>query len=179
VLFLPGKKLLVDGFHWAPENLTDLRIIGPHIDAEAVVTPRGLCASYPGFALSQIQLPTSCVITCEVDGVTFFVRRSLVNGGLPWEDLNLHTRKDLAVILLVLEGSFEKEQDDAGVESSVKKDASGIETALGALVETQKVADGNERYVRYLGFVSMTRKGTFRDKHPNVPWSDIEMEEKE
>ncbi|KAK4995065.1 hypothetical protein LTR66_005038 [Elasticomyces elasticus] len=179
VLFLPGKRLTDEAFRWAPANLMDLRIIGNDINAQAIVTPRSLYVSYPGFTLSQLEYPASCVIACKIDGETFFIRRSLLNGTLPWEDLHLHTRKNLSAIILAIKGLAKKQSSGAVVEGLMKKDASGIETALGALVERQERAHENERYVSYLRYVSVVKKGSFADKYPNVPWSSKEIEEKE
>ncbi|KAK4951156.1 hypothetical protein LTR66_013862 [Elasticomyces elasticus] len=121
----------------------------------------------------------NCIKIACVDGETFFIRWSLLNGTLPWEDLHLHTRKNLAVIILAIKGLAKKQSSGAVVEGSMKNDASGIETALGALVERQERAHENERCVSYLRFVSVVKKGSFADKHPNVPWSSKEIEEKE
>ncbi|KAK5009163.1 hypothetical protein LTR28_002372 [Elasticomyces elasticus] len=179
VLFLPGKKLTNEGFRWAPANLMDLRIIGNDINSQARVTERGLYVSYPGFTLSQLEYPASCVIACIVDEEMFFIRRSLRNGTLPWKGLHLHTRMNLAVIILVIEGSAKKQFSGAVVEGSLEEDASGIETALGALVESQEGSHAHERYVSYLRFVIMVKKGSDADKYPNVLWSSKEIEEKE
>ncbi|KAK4951668.1 hypothetical protein LTR66_013832 [Elasticomyces elasticus] len=132
----------------------NLRIIGNDINAQAIVTPRGLYVLYPGFTLSQLEYPASCVIACKVDGDTFFIRWSLLNSTLPWEDVYLHTRKNLAVIILAIKSFAKKQSSGAVVKGSMKKDASGIETAL-------------------------VKKGSFADQYPNVPWSSKEIEEKE
>ncbi len=53
VLFLPGKKLLNEGFGWAPADLMQLKILGTEINCRGMITRRGLQISYPGFTLSQ------------------------------------------------------------------------------------------------------------------------------
>lgn len=165
VLFLPGPKLPDEGFGWALANLMNLRIMGSDIDLHATFTPRGLCVSFSGFILQQLGHPVHGVIACVVDGTTFFIRQSLLEENPSWEGLNLHTYPSLAVILMVLTGVEEK-------------DASGIDAALGVIVDVRHSSDPDELYVKYLRFVSITSKGSFSTLHPNVPWSSTEIEEK-
>lgn len=189
VLFLPGRKLPDRGYGWAPANLKDLRSLSGNIPDTIIpgtVTSNGLCVSFPGFALGQPRNSTRFVISCEIDGAIFYVRHSLRDGTASWEGLEFHKRKRLAVILLVL------------VEEPKKGE--GIQVALGALVE---ICEGSVwlpwlrpfrrlyeslvlkifgisqmRYVKYLRFVSVVKKGCFSDQHPNIPLSDVGKEEK-
>ncbi len=164
ILFVPGPKLQVKGLRWAPRNLRDLAIIGVDIKSHAAVTPRGLCARYPSFVLEPLRHAVQAVIACEVDDCTFFIRQNFTKNTLPWKRLKLHERPKLAVILQVL---VKSETEAAG----------GFEAGLGALVS--KVSGGEERYAMYLRFVSVVKKDSFLDKHPRVPWSNTELEEKE
>lgn len=184
VLFLPGRKLPDKGYGWAPADLKDLMFLSGNIPDPIIpgtVTSNGLRVSFPGFALGQPRNPTRSVISCEIDGAILYVRHSLTDGTASWEGLELHKRKRLAVILLVIFGEPKKGE--------------GIELARGALVE---ICEGSVwlpwprpfqplyetfgispmRYVNYLRCVTVVKKGCFSDQHPNVPWSDVGKEEK-
>ena len=104
------------------------------------------------------------VIACDVDGGTFFIRQNLRKKTPSWEGLELHTYARLAVLL----NPARTREDEA---------AGSMVLALGALVEVVEM--GEENYVRHLRLVSVIKKGSHSDRHPNVPWSVVELEEKE
>ena len=165
VLFLPGKKLSDEGYGWAPANLMQLRGMGRDLNSLAIVKPQGLCVSYPGFVLSQLDYCPATVIPCIVDGTKFYLRQFLREGSPNWDGLELHKRRNLAVLILVMEGSREK-------------NAGEIEAGMGALVECQEESHDRVRYVKYLRVVSVLREGSSFVKHPNTPWTEIELKEK-
>jgi hypothetical protein len=162
VLFIPGPKLDEDGLHWALSNLMDLRIVGGDITAHADVTPRGLCAKWPGILLEPLKQPANFVIPVEVEGQIFYVRQNLISSAPSWTGLHLHERK-LAIILMIVRRIGSGAID-------------GLESGLGAMV--QVLSEGEEHHVKYLRLVSLLRKDEFADRHPNTPWKSGEIEEK-
>ena len=103
------------------------------------------------------------MVACEVDERTFFIRQNLGQKGPSWEGLGLHRYAQLAVLF-------------HPVSTCEDKAAGGMDIALGALVEVVEL--GDENYVKYLRFVSVIKKGSLSDRHPNVPWSEMELQEK-
>ena len=179
ILFIPGEKLQVPGFGWAPANLLQLRILGTS-QVCGQITPRGLRVVYPGFSLQQLQYAPRNVLPCRIDGESFFIRQAVDT--TPWSELRLNERKRLGVILLVLEGSAKRHFSGAVVDGTEERRAGGVVLALGALVECEERFMwqwwDSTKYVRYLGLVSVLRKGSFSDEHPKTPWSAMELEEK-
>lgn len=114
--------------------------------------------------LEKLKDPVQSVIACDVDGGTFFIRQNLREKAPSWKGLELHTYARLAVLVHPVSTC----EDEA---------AGGMDIALGALIEVVEM--GEENYVRYLRFVSVIKKGSLSDRHPSVPWSVVELEEKE
>jgi len=179
VLFIPGTKLPNKGFGWAPADLMQLKVMGSDRNSRAIITRRGLQISYPGFTLSQPDHSPSYVLPCQVDGATFFIRQRLCDGTPSWEGFNLHKCKSLALILLILKGSAERDFSSTVVKGTEETNVSGIKYGLGVLVEGQGGWHGGDRQVKYLRPVIVIRKGSFWDEHPALAWSQTEMEEKE
>lgn len=163
VLIIPGPKLDEDGLHWAASELMDLKIMGSNILAHADVTPRGLLATWPGVVLDKLDHQVKSVIPIEVDEDHFFVRQVLMNNSPSWEGLELRERGTLAVLLVMIV---------CGEHAAVD----GLEASLGALVEV--ITSGEIMYVQYLRLVSVSRKDSHYDQHPNIPWRSEEIEEK-
>lgn len=179
VLFLPGEKLSNEGFGWAPADLMELKILEADLDSRAMVTQRGLQVAYPGFTLSQPNHSPSYVLSCQVDGATFFIRQRLRDGTPSLEGLNLHKCKSLALIILVVKGSAKRDFGGAVIKGTEETNASQIKCGLGVLVQGQWGWHSGERQVKYLRQVSVIRKGSFWDEHPALAWSQTELEEKE
>ena len=177
IIFIPVKKL-DEPYGWAPADLLDLKVMGGDMKSHGTVTPRGLCVSYPGFILSELERHPDSVISCKVDGTIFFIRQNLRHGSPAWKGLDLHKRKRLAVILLIVDGSAKKDSYGHVIKGTEEKEVSGIEAGLGVLVEGRGGLHEQERHVKFLRVVSVIREGSFLDVHPNTPWSDGDIEEK-
>ena len=165
VLFLSGPRLTDDGYGWAPASLLDLKPKGTDFRL-ASITPRGLLVTYPGIILSQPHNPTRSIIACSVEGDTYFIRQVLRDNNPSWDGLELWNRTNLAVILSPV-GGFSATR--LGVNCT-------FETALGVLVDT--IEDGETNYVKYLRFVTVLKKGSYREQNNNFPWTSIEIDEK-
>ncbi|RDL41096.1 uncharacterized protein BP5553_01075 [Venustampulla echinocandica] len=164
ILFLPGPKLQDEGYRWAPASLIDLKIMGGEQSLTAHVTPRGLRVKYPAFLLSPPQHPVKSVVPFEADGQLFYLRGVTANGSPSGEATKLHKRANLAFLIL---GLVMGEDTAAG----------GHEVGLGALV-SGGVSKRGVRYGEYLMLISFVKKGSWREQHPNVPYSKEEQQEK-
>jgi hypothetical protein len=162
VLFISGPKLTSNGYGWAPASLLDLKIVGTDFRM-ADITPRGLLVTYPGIILDQPHNPTSSIIGYSVEGDTYYIRQSLMNNNPSWDGLELGKCTNLAVIInpVIHSTLGVKRRFDAGV---------------GALV--QIIEDGETKYVKYLRFVTVLRKGSYRERNNNYPWTPVEIDEK-
>lgn len=52
----------------------------------------------------------------------------------------------------------------------------GFEAAIGALVDI--IEDGETKYVEYLRFVTVLKKGSYSERSNNFPWTSVEIDEK-
>lgn len=165
VLFLPGPKLTNNGYGWAPASLLDLKLTGSDFRL-ANITPRGLLVSYPGIILSQPHNPTRSIIGCGVDGYTYYIRQTLSNNNPSWDGLELGKCTNLAVII----------NSVTSFSTTTLGGNHGFETAIGALVDI--IEDGETKYVKYLRFVTVLKKGSYRERSNNFPWTSVEIDEK-
>lgn len=78
--------------------------------------------------------------------------------------MELHKKGKLAIILIIVRRS----KQSAAVD--------GLKAGLGVLVDV--LLEGEELYIRHLRLVSVLLKDGYSDKHPNVPWTTGEVEEK-
>jgi hypothetical protein len=166
VIFLPGPKLSDPGLSWSPANLKNLQVMGRRLDAVGKLTPAGICVNYPGVSIEPLKTPFETVLPFEVGGTQFFLKRILRGGSPSWEGLNLIDRRGLALIILDIDGL-----DRPFVE---------IDVGLGVLVDGYSTSAREDGYlkVKYLRLCSFVQKGSFSDHHPNVPWTNDEIEEK-
>jgi len=165
VLFIPGPKLSDEGYGWAPASLLDLNFTGTDF-TRAELTSRGLLVTYPGMVLGQPQHPTRSVIPCSVEGDTYYIRKVLMNNNPSWSRLELGKYTNLALIINPMWGFC---ATNAGGKY-------GVEAAIGALVDT--IEEGEIRYVKYLRFVALVRKGSYSEQNTNNPWTPVGNEEK-
>jgi hypothetical protein len=167
ILFIPGPRLQHEGYGWAPASLMDLKIIGNDPSKSAGVTPCGLRVAHPAFRLAQLPNPVRTVIPCEIDGCIFYIRVVTRNNSPSINGMELHKRENLAILVSGLIPG------DDGV-------AGGLGTGLGVLVQAQdsELAGGQERRVKYLLLVSFTKKDSYYEHHPNIPYSVEETRDK-
>jgi hypothetical protein len=101
-----------------------------------------------------------------MEGTIYYIRQTLRNNNPSWDGLELGKCTNLAVIIslgigsstITLEGNY------------------GFDAAIGALVDI--IEDGQTKYVKYLRFVTVLKKGSYRERSNNFPWTSIEIDEK-
>lgn len=101
ILFVGGPRLLEPGYRWAPTSLLPCQKAGVRFDEEGRATDDGFRIKIPTYSAFKVTTPGKIseeVFPLLLDGTKYFVRKSPVKTNPSWKGLDIHERKDLALI---------------------------------------------------------------------------------
>lgn len=103
ILFVPGPRLREKGFRWAPSTFLPCQSVGMRMKETGIVTDGGFRIRLPSFSCFTITpLPgkiTEAIMPLLLDGYKYYVKKSPVKSNPPWDDLELHRRTNLALVI--------------------------------------------------------------------------------
>ncbi|CZR59572.1 uncharacterized protein PAC_09466 [Phialocephala subalpina] len=165
ILFVPGPRLREKGFRWAPSTFLSCQSVGMRMKETGIVTDGGFRIRLPSFSCFTITpLPgkiTEAIMPCILDGYKYYVKKSPVKSNPPWDDLELHRRTNLALVIELPSQQVDDQHLFDGSRAglvSIERDESGI------------------IFAEFLNLVSVVREGTTFHKFPTHPWTAGELE---
>lgn len=121
------------------------------------VTDDGFRIKLPSYScFTIIPLPTKiteAIIPCILDGYKYYVKKSPVKRNTSWEDLELHTKSNLALVIELLPRQV--------------NDRHLFDGSRAGLVSIKRVENGI-LFAKYLNLVSVVREGQLSATFPHI-----------
>jgi hypothetical protein len=182
ILFVPGEKIDLPGFSWAPSSLLSCQVAGPNILDTGTVTDDGLRVRLKAHTSFKLPAPAELkdqIFPIFLDGNKYFIKKSPVKSNPSWDGLNLHKKVELAIFI----ESRTVQEDGRWVAQGGASRAALVEVIKEEVIEGELVKmevinreDGVD-YGRYLRMVSLIQEGSSIHRFPNPVWTDGEIEE--
>jgi hypothetical protein len=102
ILFVAGPRIPEPGYRWAPTSLLPCEKAGIRFSETGRATDEGFRIRIPAYGVFAVTAPGPITEPCFpllLDGVKYFVRKSPVKTNPSWAGLELHERKDIALII--------------------------------------------------------------------------------
>lgn len=164
-LFPACRRLKDKGYSWAPASLLGCPIAGCRFNEYGKITKEGLLVKfkpYTTFSIESLYGAIRRVFPCTLDGHKYFIVNNSRFGAPSIDDLVLHTRKELA---LVIERPTAQGQDGRW----------SFEGSRCVLAEILHRYD-SLFYAEYLTCVRVVQEGSSFHQFPRTPWPVEDLE---